>query len=68
VKRGRREYRGENAYFKKRRQQTIEKIRCRACMDKENFFKKYFIWRSGGIKKEKGNILLKTYLSCRFGK
>jgi hypothetical protein len=46
--------------FKKRRQQKIEKIRCRACMEKENFFKKDFIWRSRGIKKEKGIILLEA--------
>jgi hypothetical protein len=68
VKRGCKKYWGENAYFKKGKQQTIEKIKCRTCMEKTNFFKKDFIWRSRGIRKEKGIILLETCTSVRFGK
>ncbi len=53
MKRGHREYRGGNAYFKKGKQQTIEKIRCRACMEKKQFFKKTFIWRSKELAKKR---------------
>jgi len=37
-------------------------------MEKKKFFKKYFIWRSRGIRKEKGIILLEACTSFRLGK